>query len=251
MTDCAVNRGRYYDMLNPLEPDYRMFVEGFCTPQTRVLEFGSGTGRFSIPLSAKCLSLIGVEADPKMIARAKEKCALGPQNVEFIMGDFCSAVTNYMADLIFISRDTLALEPSMARRLMAFRQIKRRMAKDGRCLIILANIARYLAEGRTRRYEKSGSGAVGVELHLKCVRKFYAENMRWIGSDIWTIRKLRSTAVFTETVEHGAITLSEIRLMSDAVGLRINQLFGDYSRSAYSAASPYLIAQLSHAAETT
>jgi SAM-dependent methyltransferase len=251
MAEYTLNHGIYYDLLNPLQPDYRAFVEGFCTARTRVLELGSGTGRLSMPLATKCLSLTGVEIDPTMIALAQEKCAAGPGNIDFVLGDFCSAIVDETADFIFFSRDTLALEPSVKRRLRAFRQIKSMLAEDGCCVIILANIERNLAHGRTRRYEKVGSDATGLRLHLVCVREFYAEIMRWIGHDVLTVSKSGSAETYEATVEHGAITLSEIRVMCDAVGLRIDHLFGDYARSAYSPTSPYLIALLSHADGST
>ena len=68
----------------------RTISEHFDTNFTRkrALDFGCGVGRLTIPLSAACKQVVGVDASPSMLQEAtKNAKEMGAQNVEFLLAD--------------------------------------------------------------------------------------------------------------------------------------------------------------------
>ena len=54
----------------------------------RALDFGCGVGRLTIPLSAACKQVVGVDASPSMLQEAtKNARGMGAENIEFLLAD--------------------------------------------------------------------------------------------------------------------------------------------------------------------
>ena len=54
----------------------------------RALDFGCGVGRLTIPLSAACGQVVGVDASPSMLQEAtKNAKEMGAENIEFLLAD--------------------------------------------------------------------------------------------------------------------------------------------------------------------
>jgi SAM-dependent methyltransferase len=54
----------------------------------RALDFGCGVGRLTIPLSAACKEVVGVDASPSMLQEAtKNAKEMGAKNIEFLLAD--------------------------------------------------------------------------------------------------------------------------------------------------------------------
>ena len=68
----------------------RTIKEHFDTNFTgkRALDFGCGVGRLTIPLSAACKQVVGVDASPSMLEEAtKNAREMGAENIEFLLAD--------------------------------------------------------------------------------------------------------------------------------------------------------------------
>ena len=68
----------------------RTINEHFDTNFTRkrALDFGCGVGRLTIPLSAACGQVVGVDASPSMLEEAtKNAKEMGAENIEFLLAD--------------------------------------------------------------------------------------------------------------------------------------------------------------------
>lgn len=68
----------------------RTIKEHFDTNFTRkrALDFGCGVGRLTIPLSAACKQVVGVDASPSMLEEAtKNAKEMGAENIEFLLAD--------------------------------------------------------------------------------------------------------------------------------------------------------------------
>jgi 2-polyprenyl-3-methyl-5-hydroxy-6-metoxy-1,4-benzoquinol methylase len=54
----------------------------------RALDFGCGVGRLTIPLSAACKKVVGVDASPSMLQEAKKNAKeMGAESIEFLLAD--------------------------------------------------------------------------------------------------------------------------------------------------------------------
>ena len=63
--------------------------ENMIQPNSRILDVGCGTGRYSTALSERALSITGIDLSPKMIAYGKEKIEKAEiKNVDLICGDW-------------------------------------------------------------------------------------------------------------------------------------------------------------------
>jgi 2-polyprenyl-3-methyl-5-hydroxy-6-metoxy-1,4-benzoquinol methylase len=71
---------------------------GYLKPSYRILDFGAGLGRISIPFSKACRELVAIDGNPNMVAVLKEhkiKAFLG-DNCDMVKGPFDFIVTSYV-----------------------------------------------------------------------------------------------------------------------------------------------------------
>lgn len=88
---------RYTDLL--LETIRARLDPGFAP--ARVLDFGCGVGRVSVPLAKQCRQVVGVDVSPRMLAEARARCAsLGVTNARFVVGDDSLGCVSETFDLI-------------------------------------------------------------------------------------------------------------------------------------------------------
>lgn len=104
-----------------------------------ILELGCGSGRLAVPLAAAGHRVTGVDLDPAMLDRARERAAGaeprpgGSDRVTFVRGDMCDVRLPDAGDyaLGFVALNTLMLLPTRAAQRDAVRTLAAHLAPGG------------------------------------------------------------------------------------------------------------------------
>jgi SAM-dependent methyltransferase len=127
-----------------------------------VLEIGCGTGRLSLPLARRGLSVTGVDVSPHMLAKARAKVTEG-QQVRFLQGDARSLDTGRQFDAIIIPYNTLGHFHSRGDLVRLFARVRSQLTDTGAFAIDIANPRPEFMQGRPQPCHRGrimlGSGA--------------------------------------------------------------------------------------------
>jgi SAM-dependent methyltransferase len=112
-------------------PDPTLAVEFLAglAGEGRVLELASGTGRVTLPLSARGVDVQGVEGSTAMVARMRERP--GGAQIPVVVGDMADVPVSGPFELVFLVFDTLFNLPSPERQMDCFRNVAQVLAPDG------------------------------------------------------------------------------------------------------------------------
>ncbi len=105
-----------------------------------VLELGVGSGRLAVPLAAGGVTVVGVDRDPAMLARARaraEDAGLPPDRLLLVEGDLRTAEVPLSGTfgLAFIALNSLMLLASRAAQAAAVRVLAERLAPGGLAVV--------------------------------------------------------------------------------------------------------------------
>lgn len=97
--------GREFEAMYRLKAEQKHFLKLVqCTPASRVLEVGSGGGRWAFFLAEQVASYVGLDISPKMIEISEAECLRrGLANVKFMCTSLIDYKTSEKFDLIFFS----------------------------------------------------------------------------------------------------------------------------------------------------
>lgn len=103
----------------------------------RVLEFASGTGRVTVPLSRGGVDVAGIELSPHMTTKLHEK--ISAERVPVVVGDMATATAPDAGDysLVFLVFNTISNLRTQAEQVECFRNAARHLRPGGRFLIEL------------------------------------------------------------------------------------------------------------------
>ena len=95
----------------------------------RVLEFGIGTGRLALPLAARGVEVVGVEASQAMVSALRRKP--GGDRLEVVMGDFAHATADGGFAVVLLAFNTLFALPHQEAQLACFANAARHLTPGG------------------------------------------------------------------------------------------------------------------------
>jgi SAM-dependent methyltransferase len=95
----------------------------------RVLELGIGTGRIALPLAKSGLPVHGIDASEAMISKLRAKP--GGDRITVTTGNFADVEIEGEFSLVFIVFNTFFLLLSQSEQVRCFRNVARRLSKDG------------------------------------------------------------------------------------------------------------------------
>lgn len=101
----------------------------------KALELGVGTGRIAMPLSAKGVSVYGVEAAASMISRLRSKP--GANKVKVTLGNFADVPVEGKFKLVYVVFNTFFALSSQDEQVQCFRNVGEHLEDDG-CFLIEA-----------------------------------------------------------------------------------------------------------------
>jgi SAM-dependent methyltransferase len=98
-----------------------------------VLEFGIGTGRLTLPLAARGLTVAGIDGSPEMVAALRAKP--GGDAVEVAVGDFSAVRVEGRFALVVLAVNTIFALPDQAAQVRCFRNAAAHLRPGGRFVV--------------------------------------------------------------------------------------------------------------------
>ncbi len=138
--------GAEYDDLYPGDPDEtEAAVEALCelarrsSTEASVLEFGSGTGRLALPIAARGVRAVGIEASGLMAEQMAEKH--GGEMVEVTIGDFLTLNLEEQFAVVVLPLNGIFGPADRDAQIACFRNAARHLQPDG-CFVVEAFVLR-------------------------------------------------------------------------------------------------------------
>ena len=207
-------------------------VADFLAPlagNRRALELGIGTGRIAIPLAARGVRVMGIDASPAMVAKMRAKP--GGADIPVVMGNFADVkVSGGGFGLVYIAFSTLFALPNQDEQLRCFQRVAKRILPGGAFLVEAFNPDHSLLAQRQR----VAAADVGTDHAL----------LDLVTNDVVNQTVRAQHILFTaDAVQMYPVQLrfaypSELDLMARLAGMRLRERHGGWDRSLFTAVSP-------------
>jgi SAM-dependent methyltransferase len=124
-----------YDLLFDDRVDDVRFYAGLCPSPLRVLEYGAGTGRVTVPLARAGAHVVAVEREPAMLDGLRDRLAREPADVAARVtvapGDATTLRLDERFDRVLFPFNGLAHLHTAAEQSAFFRRVREHLAPDG------------------------------------------------------------------------------------------------------------------------
>jgi SAM-dependent methyltransferase len=194
----------------------------------RVLELAIGTGRVAIPLAARGIEVVGVDASERMIAKLRAKP--GGNSIPVVVGDFADVPAEGTFRLIFVVFTTLFALPTQADQIRCLRGVADHLEPGGRFLMdaFVPDVARF------RNDQAMTTERVEVDEVWLDVSRHDPVSQRIDSSRVLiTPQGLR---LFPVSIRYA--WPAELDAMALVAGLRLVDRWAWYDRSPFTARSP-------------
>ena len=245
-----------YDAAVPITPgEVEFYLELAREAQANglpTLEPGCGTGRIAIPLAREGVSIVGLDASPWMLARAREKSA-GLETARWVEGDMCAFDLPERFGLAIIPVGTFQLLLTVEDQLACLRCIHRHLAPGGRFAFQVGNpnivsMAEWLSSKRgtlqrnpVRDYQHPETG-----LHVRSwgMVEYHPSEQRSVGYGM--IEEMDDDGVVVRRSYGQPMALHyfhryEVEHLLARCGFEVEALYGDVTKAEYRGTSPNMV----------
>lgn len=197
-----------------------------------ILEMGIGTGRLALPLAARGLAVVGIEASPAMVDLLRSKP--GADRISVTVGDFAEVVVPGPFALVVLAFNTVFALPSDEAQVACFANAARHLAPGGRFVVDAWVLApenfvdgasvgvRYVAPDR-------------LSLDTAVLRASPIDDG---GQNVRTVQVVLSEGkVRLFPAHHRYAGPAELDLMARAAGLRLEHRWAGWDRTPFTAGS--------------
>ena len=193
----------------------------------RALELGIGTGRIALPLAAKGVAVEGIDLSEGMVAKLRAKP--GGTDIPVTMGDFADIGRPGPFDLIFVVFNTFYVLLEQADQVRCFSNVAKRLKPDGAFVIeaFVPNLARF------QRNRSLSVGEVGLD-HVRLDAASHDPVEQRITSQIIF---LSDGSIDMRPTQIRYAWPSELDLMAQLAGMRLQARWSNWSRSPFDASS--------------
>lgn len=189
----------------------------------RVLELGVGTGRLAIPLSARGLSVTGIDASEAMVAKLKEKA--GGERVTTVIGDMAEVDVEGEFELIFVAFNTLLNLTTQDAQVRCFENVAGRLAEGGV----------FVVETYVPGDDPGGVRAVDVTAETATVEVAVHDRVTQVVEYQYVVLGPAGVRLFP--VPQRYVWPSEMDLMARVAGLNLLHRWSGWDRRAFSGES--------------
>ena len=221
-------------------PGEGMFADGVLGPTVatlvdlaaggRAVEFAIGTGRVAIPLAEAGVPVAGIELSHAMIDRLREK--VNAERIPVAQGDMTTASAGSEFSLAFLVFNTIANLLSQDEQVACFRNAARHLAPGG-CFVIELWVPelRSLPVGHPGTVVVSEPGYLLIDSYDTLTQRVVSHHIRFDPAvDGGREARIGRTP-------HRYIWPSELDLMAQLAGFRLESRWADWSRSEFTADS--------------
>jgi SAM-dependent methyltransferase len=187
-----------------------------------ILEFAIGTGRVALPLASRGHRVSGIERSNAMVAELRKK----KQNeaIEVVIGDMTTSKVSGQFSLVFLVFNTVDNLTSQKAQIACFQNAADHLTKGGRFVIeTLLPPIQNLPFGETKLAFSCSEDHFGID-EFDVVTQTYSSNH---------IRK-RDMSYQHFSVPFRYAWPSELDLMAQMAGLKLENRWGDWDKSAFS-----------------
>jgi len=220
-----------YDLFYGKRDNPEMIAD-FLAPlagKRRALELGIGTGRIAIPLAARGVRVMGIDASPAMVAKMRDKP--GGADLPVVMGNFAEVkVSGGGFGLVYVVFSTLFALPNQEEQLRCFQRVAKRLLPQGAFVVEAFNPDHSILAQRQR----VAAVDVGTDHAMLDLSTNDAVNQTVRAQHIlFTAR-----GVQLYPVQLRFAYPSELDLMARLSGMRLRERYGGWNRSPFTAVSP-------------
>jgi len=189
------------------------------------LEFGIGTGRIALPLSARGVEVAGIDLSEAMLARLRAKP--GAERIAVTQGDFASARMGRSFRLAYLVFNTIGNLTSQDEQVACFENAAAHLEPGGRFVIeVGVPQLQRLPAGETHRPFASTPTHLGVD-EYDLVEQGLISHHYYRAGDGWRYEATPLRFVWP----------AELDLMARIAGLRRHARYADWDRSPFTADS--------------
>jgi SAM-dependent methyltransferase len=206
-------------------------VADFLAPlagKRRALELGIGTGRIAIPLAARGVRVVGIDASPAMVAKMRDKP--GGADIPVVMGNFADVKVTGGFGLVYIAFSTLFALRDQDEQLRCFQHVAKRILPAGAFVVEAFNPDHSILAQRQR----VTAADVGTDHALLDLATNDVVNQTVRAQHIL----FTTGGVQMYPVQLRFAYPSELDLMARLSGMRLRERYGGWDRSPFTAASP-------------
>jgi SAM-dependent methyltransferase len=191
-----------------------------------VLELGVGTGRLAVPLAARGIDVVGLDASSAMLSKLAENDPAG--SVRVVAGDMVDDLPDGPFALVFVAYNTFFGLLSEARQLACFAAVEQRLAPGGAFVIEAFVPEPQPGSAVTVRSMTADSVVLSVTTHDESDQTAQGQYISFTESD--GVR-MRPWAIRYATVE-------QLDAMAEASGFHQAERWEDADRTQFNADSP-------------
>lgn len=191
------------------------------------LELGIGTGRVALPLARRGVDVWGIDASPAMVDKLRQKP--GGDAVAVTLGDFSDFDLDRQFDVIFVVFNTLFVLPTQEDQLRCFGAVARHLGDAGVFVIeaFVPDLSRYDGDQTVRALRITADGLVfDASLHDPVTQTTRSQHVTVTEAGI-ELRPIHIRYAWP----------SELDLMARVAGLQLQQRWGGWDRSPFTASS--------------
>jgi SAM-dependent methyltransferase len=215
----------YDDDLEITSPQAVEPVVDFLEPLASggALELAIGTGRIAIPLATRGIRVAGIELSPDMLAQLRRK----NHEIPVVLGDMSTARVDDRFSLVYLVFNTINNLTTQAAQVACFRNAAEHLADGGRFVIeVGVPQLRRLPPGERFVPFSVRSDHVGID-EYDTVTQGLVSHHYTIGGD----------RVHQLSVPFRYVWPSELDLMAQLAGLRLEERWGGWRREPFTAES--------------
>lgn len=194
-------------------------------PGGRALEFAIGTGRVALPLSARGLTVCGIDSSEPMIKALRAKP--GGDRIEVVIGDMAHDSLSGAFDLVYIVYNSISYLLTQGEQVACFRNAARHLRPGGRFVaeVFLPDLQR-LPTGVIAQAFRIEEGRVGFDtfdlVHQRVVAHHYS---------------IKDGMVHVFHTPRRFAWPSELDLMGELADCQLLERWADWKRAAFTAES--------------
>jgi SAM-dependent methyltransferase len=193
----------------------------------RVLELGIGTGRLALPLARRGLAVSGIDASEAMLAKLRAKP--GADAVDVVVGDFADVPGSTTCSLVYVAFNTFFALTTQEDQVRCFANVARRLAPDGRFVIeaFVPDVTRF------DRHQRTSASTVRGDLVMLEVSEHDPVDQHVVSAHV--VLTEEGTRIYPVQIRYS--WPGELDLMARLAGLSLEQRWGDWERSPFTATS--------------